>query len=443
MIKREWMMMGNYWNKKAETMSRDEIKRVQSERLVSLVERVYNNVEHYRKKMDAVGLKPSDIKSVDDLKKLPFTYKQDLRDTYPFGLFACPMEDVVRIHASSGTTGKQTVVGCTQNDIEMWKEIVSRALAAANASKKSMVQVSYGYGLFTGGLGAHYGAENMGAAVVPTSSGNTKRQIQCMLDFGATHLCCTPSYALFIAETIEEMGLDIKDFKLEAGIFGAEPWTEEMRKEIERRLGIKAYDIYGLSEIIGPGVSYECEAQGGMHINEDYFIAEIIDPDTGEVLPEGSMGEIVFTTLTKEGLPLIRYRTRDITSLNYEQCSCGRTFVRMNKPQGRSDDMLIIRGVNVFPSQVEDVLLKLGETSPYYMLIVDRVGTLDTLEIQVEISENNDIDAVKGIEALEKKIKTNIESTLGIAAKIKLVEPKSIQRSEGKAVRVIDRRKLI
>lgn len=434
--------MSKFWNEKAETMSREEITAIQNERLVALVERVYNNVEHYRAKMDAIGLKPSDIKTVADLSKLPFTYKQDLRDTYPFGLFACPMKDVVRIHASSGTTGKQTVVGCTKNDIDMWSEIVARALAAAGASDESMVQVSYGYGLFTGGLGAHYGAEKMGAAVVPTSSGNTKRQIQCMLDFGATHLCCTPSYALFIAETIEEMGLDINDFKLQAGVFGAEPWTEEMRREIERRLNIKAYDIYGLSEIIGPGVSYECEAQGGMHINEDYFIAEIIDPDTGEVLPEGSTGELVFTTLTKEALPLIRYRTRDITSLNYSKCSCGRTFVKMNKPQGRSDDMLIIRGVNVFPSQVEDVLLKLGETSPYYLLIVDRVGTLDTLEIQVEISEDMNIDAVRDMEALEKRIKTNVESTLGIAAKIKLVEPKTIQRSEGKAVRVVDKRKL-
>lgn len=434
--------MKKYWNEKAETMSRDEITALQSERLVALVERVYNNVEHYRAKMDAIGLKPEDIKSVDDLSKLPFTYKQDLRDTYPFGLFACPMEDIVRVHASSGTTGKQTVVGCTKNDIDMWSEIVARALSAADATNKSMIQVSYGYGLFTGGLGAHYGVEKIGASVIPTSSGNTKRQIQCMQDFGTTHLCCTPSYALFIAETIEEMGLDINDFKLKAGVFGAEPWTEEMRKEIESRLHIKAYDIYGLSEIIGPGVAYECEEQNGMHINEDFFIAEIIDPDTGEVLPDGSVGELVFTTLTKEGLPLIRYRTRDITSLKYEKCSCGRSFVRMNKPQGRSDDMLIIRGVNVFPSQVEDVLLKLGETSPYYMLIVNRVGTLDTLEIQVEVSEDMAIDAVRDMEALEKKIKTNIESTLGIAAKIKLVEPKTIQRSEGKAVRVIDNRRL-
>lgn len=435
--------MQKYYSEPAERMGRSEIEALQSERLVKLVERVYNNVPHYREKMDEAKLKPSDIKSIADLSKLPFTYKQDLRDTYPFGMLACPMDDIVRIHASSGTTGKQTVVACTQNDIDMWSEIVARALVAAGASKSSMVQVSYGYGLFTGGLGAHYGAEKLGAAVVPTSAGNTKRQIQSMHDFGSTHLCCTPSYALFIAETIEEMGLDINEFKLQAGVFGAEPWTEEMRREIERRLHIKAYDIYGLSEIIGPGVSYECEAQGGMHINEDYFIPEIINPDTGEVLPAGSKGELVFTTLTKEGLPLIRYRTRDITSLNYETCSCGRTFVRMNKPQGRSDDMLIIRGVNVFPSQIEDVLLKMGETAPYYMIIVDRVGTRDTLEIQVEVSDSMFSDAVRGIEELEKKIQTNIESTLGIAAKIKLVEPKSIQRSEGKAVRVIDKRKLI
>lgn len=434
--------MGRYWNEKEETMSRDELRTLQSERLVKLVERVYNNVEHYRAKMDEAGLKPSDIKSVDDLSKLPFTYKKDLRDTYPFGLFACPMEDIVRIHASSGTTGKQTVVGCTANDIAMWSDIVARALTAAGVTRKSVVQIAYGYGLFTGGLGAHYGAERIGAAVVPASVGNTQRQIRSMHDFGTTHLCCTPSYALYIAETIEENKLDIDDFKLEAGVFGAEPWTEEMRREIERRLHIKAYDIYGLSEIIGPGVAYECECQKGMHINEDLFIAEIIDPDTGEVLPEGSMGELVFTTLTKEGLPLIRYRTRDITSLNYDKCECGRNFVRMNKPQGRSDDMLIIRGVNVFPSQIEDVLLKLGETSPYYMLIVDRVGTLDTLEIQVELSDNMFSDSVRGIEDLEKKIRANIESTLGIAAKIKLVEPKNIQRSEGKAVRVIDKRKI-
>ena len=434
--------MGRYWNEKEETMSRDELRTLQSERLVKLVERVYNNVERYRAKMDEAGLKPSDIKSVDDLSKLPFTYKKDLRDTYPFGLFACPMEDIVRIHASSGTTGKQTVVGCTANDIAMWSDIVARALTAAGATRKSVVQIAYGYGLFTGGLGAHYGAERVGAAVVPASVGNTQRQIRSMHDFGTTHLCCTPSYALYIAETIEENKLDIDDFKLEAGVFGAEPWTEEMRREIERRLHIKAYDIYGLSEIIGPGVAYECECQKGMHINEDLFIAEIIDPDTGEVLPKGSMGELVFTTLTKEGLPLIRYRTRDITSLNYDKCECGRNFVRMNKPQGRSDDMLIIRGVNVFPSQIEDVLLKLGETSPYYMLIVDRVGTLDTLEIQVELSDNMFSDSVRGIEDLEKKIRANIESTLGIAAKIKLVEPKNIQRSEGKAVRVIDKRKI-
>lgn len=435
--------MARYWNKDRECMSREDIKKRQSELLCKLVERVYNNVEHYRKKMDAAGIKASDIKSIDDLSKLPFTYKQDLRDTYPFGMFATDMKDVVRIHASSGTTGKQTVVGCTRNDLEMWSEIVARAFTAANMTDKSFTQIAYGYGLFTGGLGAHYGAEKVGASVIPISTGNTKRQIQTMIDFGTTHLACTPSYALYMAETMEEMGIDIKnDIKLEAGIFGAEPWTEQMRREIEQRLHIKAYDIYGLSEIIGPGVAYECECQKGMHINEDYFIAEIIDPDTGEVLPDGSAGELVFTTLTKEGLPLIRYRTKDITSLNYEKCSCGRTFVRMNKPQGRSDDMLIIRGVNVFPSQIEDVLLKMGDTLPYYLIVVDRVGTLDTIEIQVEISEEMLTDDVKGIEAMEKKIKANIESTLGIAAKIKLVEPKSIARSEGKAVRVIDKRKL-
>lgn len=381
-------VMERYWNEKYECMERDELCAYQSVKLTELVKRVYENVPLYRKKMNEAGLAPSDIKGVEDLHKLPFTYKQDLRDTYPYGLFAVPMSEIVRIHASSGTTGKQTVVGCTQKDIDMWSEIMARSLYAMSLRKESFMQVSYGYGLFTGGLGAHYGAEKIGAAVIPTSVGNTQRQITVMKDFGTTHIACTPSYALYLAETVAEMGLDIKDFNLKAGVFGAEFWTEEMRREIENRLNIKAYDIYGLSEIIGPGVSYECERQAGMHINEDHFIPEIINPQTGEVLPYGETGELVFTTITKEGLPLIRYRTKDITSLNIEKCGCGRTFVRMNKPTGRSDDMLIIRGVNVFPAQIEYVLLQMRKTSPNYLIIVDRVGNLDHMEVQAELLDS-------------------------------------------------------
>ncbi len=434
--------MEKFWNAETECLSRDELHKLQSQRLCDLVERVYANVPFYRAKMDKIGLKSSDIKSIDDLNKLPFTTKQDLRDTYPFGLFATPMEDVVRIHASSGTTGKQTVVGYTQNDIDLWADLMARCFAMTGGDKTSRVQVSYGYGLFTGGLGAHYGSERIGASTIPTSSGNTQRQITIMQDFGTTILCCTPSYALFIAETIEEMGIDKKDLKLKAGVFGAEPWTESMRKEIEARLGIKAYDIYGLSEIMGPGVSMDCDYQNGLHVWEDHFVPEIINPDSGENMPEKTAGELVFTTLTKEAFPLIRYRTRDISSLNYDKCECGRTMVRMAKPSGRSDDMLIIRGVNVFPSQIESVLLDMGETSPHYMIIVDRVGTLDTLEIQVELSSDMLSDEVKKVEDLEKRIRHNIDSVLGIAAKITLVESKTIQRSEGKAKRVIDKRDL-
>lgn len=432
----------SYWNEKYECMSRDEMRKVQTERLIKTVNRVYNNVPNYRKKMNDKGILPGDIKTVDDLKKLPFTYKQDLRDTYPFGLFAAPMNEIVRVHASSGTTGKKTVVGYTKNDIEVWAEVMARTFAGAGAGKDSFLQVSYGYGLFTGGLGAHYGGEYLGATVIPTSSGNTKLQLSLMQDFGTTHIACTPSYALYLAEEMQELGIKPEELKLKAGIFGAEPWSESMRKEIEQRLNIKAFDIYGLSEVIGPGVACECEYQCGMHIPEDHFIPEIIDPETEEVLPEGSQGEIVFTTITKEGLPLIRYRTRDLSSLNYAPCKCGRTEARMTKVTGRTDDMLIIRGVNVFPSQVESVLLSIGETAPHYMLIVDRKDNLDTLEIQVEITPQLFSDEVKKLEDIERKIKKEIESTLGISAKIKLVEPKSIQRSEGKAKRVIDRRVL-
>lgn len=431
-----------YFQKETECMPREEIKRIQSERLVWQVARMYDRVELFRKRMDEKRLKPEDIKSIDDLSKLPFSYKQDLRDYYPYGLFAEPLKNIVRTHASSGTTGKQIVVGYTRHDLEMWADCMARQLAAAGTTDEDVVQVSYGYGLFTGGLGAHAGAERIGATVVPTSSGNTARQIQTMVDFGTTVLCCTPSYAMYLAEAIEEAGLRDK-IRLKSGVFGAEPWTENMRHAIENSLGIKAFDVYGLSEIMGPGVSFECECQNGMHVNEDMFVPEIIDPDTGEVLPEGAQGELVFTTLTKEGFPVIRYRTRDICSLNYEQCECGRTFVRMNKPTGRSDDMMIIRGVNVFPSQIEEVLLRIGEgVTPNYQIIVGRENNTDTLDINVEMTEKLFADDVKSIEKIEKKIVSDLRSVLGIGAKVHLVNPKTIARSEGKAKRVIDNRNL-
>ena len=430
------------WQPEFELMPREELKKHQSEKLKWQVERMYKNVELFRKRMDEMGLKPEDIKGVEDLHKLPFSYKQDLRDYYPYGLFAVPMTDIRRVHASSGTTGKQIVVGYTDNDLEMWADCFARMLIATGNDANSIVQVSYGLGLFTGGFGAHDGTVRIGATAIPISSGNTQRQIQTMIDFGATVLCCTPSYAMYLGETIEEMG--VKDqLKLKTGIFGAEPWTEEMRAQIEEKLGLKAYDIYGLSEIMGPGVSFECEYQCGMHVCEDNFIPEIIDPDTGEVLPEGAQGELVFTTITKEGFPLIRYRTRDICSLNYEPCKCGRTHVRMNKPQGRTDDMLIIRGVNVFPSQIEEVLLAVGgDVTPNYQIIVDRENNTDTFQINVEMSEALFADGVKGIEQTTKLISEKLRSTLGIGPKVSLVNPKSIERSEGKAKRVIDMRKL-
>ena len=431
-----------YFQKETECMPREEIKRIQSERLVWQVARMYDRVELFRKRMDEKRLKPEDIKSIDDLSKLPFSYKQDLRDYYPYGLFAEPLKNIVRTHASSGTTGKQIVVGYTRHDLEMWADCMARQLAAAGTTDEDVVQVSYGYGLFTGGLGAHAGAERIGATVVPTSSGNTARQIQTMVDFGTTVVCCTPSYAMYLAEAIEEAGLRDK-IRLKSGVFGAEPWTENMRHAIENSLGIKAFDVYGLSEIMGPGVSFECECQNGMHVNEDMFVPEIIDTDTGEVLPEGAQGELVFTTLTKEGFPVIRYRTRDICSLNYEQCECGRTFVRMNKPTGRSDDMMIIRGVNVFPSQIEEVLLRIGEgVTPNYQIIVGRENNTDTLDINVEMTEKLFADDVKSIEKIEKKIVSDLRSVLGIGAKVHLVNPKTIARSEGKAKRVIDNRNL-
>jgi len=426
-----------------ETLPREALEAIQLRRLQNTLQRVYATVPFYRKRFDDVGFKPSDLKTLDDLRRVPFTTKQDLRDNYPFGLFAVPMENVVRIHASSGTTGKPTVVGYTARDIETWATLMARSLAAAGATRGDIIHNAYGYGLFTGGLGVHYGAEKLGASVIPISGGNTKRQIMIMKDFGATILTCTPSYALHLAEVAQEMGVEFKDLKFKAGLFGAEPWSERMREEIERKLHLDAVDIYGLSEVIGPGVAVEClEAKAGLHIFEDHFIAEIIDPATGEVLPPGSVGELVFTSITKEAFPVIRYRTRDITSLNPEPCVCGRTFVRMNRVSGRSDDMLIIRGVNVFPSQIESVLMEIQGVEPHYQLIVDREGNLDMLTVLVEVGESAFSDKVKTLQDLEKMITKNIKEYLGISAKVKLVEPKTIARSEGKAVRVIDNRKL-
>ncbi|MBQ8120237.1 MAG: phenylacetate--CoA ligase [Ruminococcus sp.] len=435
--------MAKYWDESMECATLEEMRALQSFRLQKTVKRVYANVPYYRDMMDKAGVKPDDIKSVDDLHKLPFTCKQDLRDTYPYGLFACNMDDVVRLHASSGTTGKQIVVGYTRKDLDMWSDCVARALTAAGATKSDFMHVSYGYGLFTGGLGLHDGATKVGMTTIPVSSGNTKRQITILKDFGSTFICCTPSYALYLAETMKEMGISKNEIKLKAGFFGAEAWTEQMRKEIEDKLGCKAMDIYGLTEITGPGVAFECECQDGMHINEDNFIPEIIDPDTLEVLPYGQEGELVFTCINKEAFPILRYRTKDICVLEREKCSCGRTLIKMRKPRGRTDDMLIIRGVNVFPSQIESVLLSLGDTSPYYQIVVDRKNNTDTFEIQVELAEHMLSDTIKTIEDMEARITEAVHSTLGIQAKIRLVEPKSLPRSEGKAVRVIDRRKLV
>ncbi|MEZ4357148.1 MAG: phenylacetate--CoA ligase [Eubacteriales bacterium] len=430
-----------YWNETYECMEREKLNKLQFSLLEDTVKRVYQNVPIYRKKMQEAGVKPEDIRSLEDLKLLPFTTKQDLRDGYPYGMFAVDLSEIVRIHASSGTTGKPTVVGYTQSDLGSWSEMMARALTSAGGTKNSVVQVAFGYGLFTGGLGAHYGAEKIGASVIPISGGNTKRQIMLMKDFGTTLIACTPSYALFLAETMEEMGIDKSELKLRSGIFGAEPWTEEMRKQIEDRLNILAIDIYGLSEVTGPGVSCECYCKKGMHINEDYFIPEIIDPETLEVLPYGEKGELVMTTINKQGIPLLRYRTRDITALNADKCDCGRTFVRMSKVLGRSDDMLIIRGVNVFPSQIESVLVNIAEASPHYQIVVDRVNGSDTLEVQVEVSSDIFFDEVRRMETLRKHIADELHSVLNISAAVTLVEPKTIQRSEGKAKRVIDNRK--
>jgi len=430
------------WNEAKECMSRDELANLQSKRLVKTVNRVYHNVEYYRKKMQAAGVEPGDINGIEDLYKLPYTTKNDLRDTYPFGLFASPMSDIVRTHASSGTTGKATVVGYTRRDIEIWSECVTRALTQAGITKDDVIQIAYGYGLFTGGLGAHYGAENLGATVVPMSTGNTNKLVTMMKDFNVTAIACTPSYLLHIAEVLEESG-DIPNIKLKAAICGAEPWTENMRIQIENKLHINAYDIYGLSEIMGPGVACDCQFHKGLHVYEDHFLPEIIDPITFQPMPEGETGELVFTTLTKEGLPLLRYRTKDLTSIDYSKCECGRTIARISRFKGRSDDMLIIRGVNVFPSQVESALLDMSETTPHYMMIVDRHNNLDTLEIQVEVEERFFSDEIRELENLTKKIAHVIQNAIGLAAKIKLVEPKTLERSMGKAVHVIDNRKLV
>jgi phenylacetate-CoA ligase len=424
-----------------ETMPRDELEQLQLKRLQYLVEKVYYNVPFYRQKFSESGIKPEHIKTLDDVKYLPFTEKQDLRNNYPFGLFAVPKENVVRVHASSGTTGKATVVGYTQRDVNNWAKLMARSFVAAGVTRSDIIHNAYGYGLFTGGLGAHYGAEILGATIVPISGGGTKRQVMLMRDFGPTVLCCTPSYSLYLYETAIASGIDVRDLKLKIGIFGAEPWTDEMRNEIQNKLNLRALNIYGLSEIMGPGVAMECiTAQEDMHIWEDHFLVEIIDPTTGENLPLGEVGELVITTLTKEAQPLIRYRTRDITRINPIPCKCGRTHYRIERIKGRSDDMLIIRGVNVFPSQIESILLETEGLAPHYQLIIDREGAMDTLEVQVEVDEKLFSDEIKHLQRLEKKIQANIKEFLGVTAKITLVEPQTIERTAGKAKRVIDRR---
>ena len=430
------------WNENMECMSREQLREIQSIRLKKMVDYVYHNTPFYRKKFQEMDLTPDDIRDIDDITKLPFTDKLDLRDNYPFGLAAVPMSQIVRIHASSGTTGKPVVVLHTRKDIAMWVEAISRAFTAYGATKDDIFQVSYGYGLFTGGLGAHDGATNIGASVIPMSSGNTQKQITLMHDFGTSVLCCTPSYAMFLGEAMRESEWKRDEFKLRVGAFGAEPWTENMRQKLEETLGIKAYDIYGLSEIAGPGVGYECEYQHGTHLNEDYFYPEIVDPKTGEQLPEGSFGELCFTHLTKEGMPLLRYRTHDLTALHYDRCECGRTLVRMDRILGRCDDMLIIRGVNVFPTQIEAVILSQKEFEPHYLLTVDRVNNTDTSELRVEVREEYFTDDMASMVGLQKKLEAELRSVIGLGFKVKLAEPKSIERSTGKAKRVIDKRVL-
>ena len=433
--------MERYYQAEIETASRERLDEIQSERLVAQVKHVWDNVPYYRKKMEDAGVTPDDIKSKDDLKKLPFVTKADLREAYPYGLLAKPLSECVRIQSTSGTTGKRVVAFYTQNDIELWEECCARAIVAAGGTEDDVCQVSYGYGLFTGGPGLNGGSHKVGCLTIPTSSGNTERQIMFIKDLNATILCCTPSYAAFLGESMSEMGMGPDDIPLKAGIFGAEAWSEEMRQDIQKTLGIKAYDIYGLTELSGPGVSFECCEQNGMHINEDHFMAEIIDPDTGEVLPDGEQGELVFTSITKEAFPLLRYRTRDICTLSHKKCSCGRTLVKMTKPRGRTDDMLIIRGVNVFPSQIETVLLANGYPANY-QIIVDRVNNTDTLDVHVEMTSEMFTDNMGEIEKKQKELVDGLKSMLGIKAKVTLVAPKSIVRSEGKAVRVIDNRKI-
>jgi len=428
------------FNPEIETMDREELASLQLERLKATVKRCEDKVPFYRKKLRDAGVNWKDIKTLDDVVKLPFTTKSDLRDNYPFGMFAVPTRDIVRIHASSGTTGQPTVVGYTARDIDVWSELMARSIVAGMGEKTDIIQVAYGYGLFTGGLGFHYGVERLGASAIPISGGNTKRQVRVMVDLGTTILCCTPSYALFMAETAAEMGVDFKQLKLKSGIFGAEPWSDQMRDKVERLLNLSAFDVYGLSEVMGPGVSIECEQKNGLHIFEDAFLAEIIDTESGEQLAVGEQGELVFTTLNKEGLPLLRYRSKDITSLDDTPCDCGRTHVRMRRVRGRTDDMLIIRGVNVFPSQIESVLMEIEGVSPHYQLIVDREAGLDILEVQIEVSEEMFSDRIQGLEEWQGVIREEIQSYLGIGVKVVLAEPRSLARSEGKAVRVIDNR---
>jgi len=431
------------FNEEFETLPREALEALQLKRLKQVVERVYHTVGFYKTAFDEADVTPDDIRTLDDLRRLPFTTKQDLRDNYPFGLFAVPMSSIVRLHASSGTTGKPTVVGYTKRDIETWAELMARSFVAAGLTKNDMIQNSYGYGLFTGGLGAHYGAEKLGASVVPMSGGSTKKQLMILQDFGPTAICCTPSYALYLAEQGEEMGIDVRSLKLRVGILGAEPWSEQIRREIENRLGITALDIYGLSEIIGPGVAMECiEGRNGLHVFEDNFIVETINPETGEVMPNGETGELVFTTLTKEAFPLVRFRTRDLAHLMREPCICGRTLTRMARVSGRTDDMLIIRGVNVFPSQIESVLLAIEGLEPHYQLIVDRKDNLDSLEVRVEVSETIFSDEIRELQNLERRIARDIKDYIGVSVDVKLVEPKSLQRFEGKAERVVDNRNI-
>ena len=430
------------YNPDIEAMSREKLAELRLERLRETVKLCEEMVPFYRKKLREMGVSWKDIKSLQDIALLPFTTKDDLRENYPFGMFAVPIRDIVRIHASSGTTGQPTVVGYTSADIETWSELMARSLVAGMADKSDIIQIAYGYGLFTGGLGFHYGVERLGASAIPVSGGNTKRQIRLMVDLGTTVLCCTPSYALFMAETAEEMGVDFKELKLKSGIFGAEPWSDRMRDKVERLLNLSAFDVYGLSEVMGPGVAIECENKDGLHIFEDAFVPEVIDANTGETLSAGEQGELVFTTINKRGMPLLRYRTRDITSLDESPCPCGRTHVRMRRVRGRTDDMLIIRGVNVFPSQIESVLMQIEGVSPHYQLIVERETGLDILEVQVEVSEDMFSDRIRGLEQWQELIQGEIESYLGLGAKVTLVEPRTIARSEGKAVRVVDNREI-